>query len=956
MKSRMAVAPRTRRRTPRAAPGLLVGALLLGAACAPAEEAVFALEGGTLFVRTPRYEATIEAACLTSLKNRLTGEVYARRLPRLAERLADMPQGLGLRPAAPDAADLRMLTALHAGDGDYGPEAVARCVHQVPADAVPVLTRLGPDRVRLAWRGLRGGDGSAFPDETVTLEVSVLPGSGDLQIEGAAESPRKGVYGIGVGLLNFSRDLTWVLTRMESVEVHPSEEPVDARTRVRHWPRPWTSSLLVAEGAKGSVGLWMTDPELGDRYLHWRNREESFDVLFESVNHAPFDAYTRAPSRTIRVNVYEGNWVPAARAYRDHWEKTFGVKPIDERGPAWLRDIRGMTGASYSLPPAEHRDRCAAWAPQRWKVMPTVGDKGLFPYDIEKGPELHMIAPLAEELRGDDAHLMVYLNISHMNEGHPWAPRFWDYRRRSVFGESTAPRSPVEGAKNSFVVNCAHRPWQDLVVGWAAQSFERFGLCGFYMDCSTGVPNTGGGLIDGRNNLQGELELMKRMKERIPGCFLGCEYTTDLSAQVVDFGMYGKDNWPWLGDPLERGRTVHPLGGFLYNRYVHLFRGPNPAFYEVLGRLPGPSFREPDPADVTDYAPRTTFQNRFFELQASTLMRPEYPVDWDPAVRMYYRGRDGTPYRIYSEIRPEGRMMKVLPDGGEEMLYWRIVGRGRAALPPSFNVEGWIAYDGDTAIGLCPEQTYLAVPGDRIPDWRVTSLPPGVFIRRARPYRDGLLVLELDTPDGRPRAGGLELEAAHALVAAGGSGARLEPLAPRGERRRYRLRVEAPGAVAVSAAAPLAVPPPGGKEPALRLAAVDAFRAAYHEPNGVRAVMRKGTTPAVGGGGEAVRLRHRDARAATDWLVALPGAAEGGGQRLRFTARMEREDSTCRVFAAVNGRPVFDEPLASDGEAVCDADLAPWAGRTVLLSLGTDEGKLRGPVLFHQPRVVASRP
>lgn len=916
--------------------GIVLGLLLQTLLATFLSAETFSLsDEGVLTVDTPRFTATFESACLTSLHAKPTGEDFASPAGDWRQRACAM--SAGLNALNPDASS---------------PLLRKRRTSNLPDNREkPTLQSIAPDSVRVTWPVIRKrGNGSGIPS-TIVLKMRLLPTCGDLEIHVVGGSPVAGVYGTGLGLLNFRRDLTWIFPVLEGRSFVPADEPIDPDPRTTGWPFRWAASLVVAESKRGgAIALWMTDPEMGDRALHWQNNEDALDIVFQSIDDAPFLSSTTSRSRTIRLNVYEGNWVTAARPFRDHWERTFDVKPLAEREPAWLADIFGMP-SGYDTPPEEWIDKVVIWAPQRWKVGPEIGDPGLFPYDMSAGPQLDQLKGNRERERELGVHRMVYLNINHMNEGHPKAPEFWSHRLIPVFGSKLhEERDPKIKAKSSFRVHCAYRPWQDLIINWAKQTQERHGISGFYMDCAGVTTHHRGGLVSGLNDIWGQVDLMKRMKREIPGCFLSCEYLNEVTAQVVDFGMFGKDHWLG-GSEGKREKQVHPIGGFLFNRYAKMHRGFNPAFHEVLGKISWPKPPKTDPADITDYAQTVSWWHHFFLLQAETGMVAEYPEKWDPDVRAYYRSADGTAYRVYSEIRPEGRMVRMLPDGGEELLYWRIKGRCRAKLEPGTGIGGWIAYSGDEAIGLNPAKGYLYLGQPRIEDWQVKSLPEGAYIDRQRPYRDGMLVLELAPIDEGPVSGHLEVTSKYPLDHALVDGA-LQSLTAEVEadgKHLCRIEVQAPGQVALfSSDAVRSVDLP------YALADSRSPLFAYHEVSGIRAVITKNNALRQTDGLLQLKPLHGQL-GVVEYLLKLPEIPADQSLQLQMAGNMTRDGNRFTACAWVNGKSVISEKVEGENSMqACEADLTPFAGHTILLTLGVDRGYLFRHAQLVDPRILVN--
>lgn len=945
-----------------------------------AQAAEFELQDRVLTVRTARYVATFEKGCLSSLANRLTGEVYASRQPELARRLRYMAHGLGHWPGDTQNARLKELRQkFHFWQGGYG-EVGGKPTENLggipfvhhPADESEVaLERLGDRAVRVTWQGLRGfgPGGGRYPDETYTLRLEVAQGSGDLLIDAASESKTPGVYAIGFGMTGFSRNLNFIMPLFQGCAFRPANQP--PFRMVSRWPSPFNSSLVVAEGERGSVAMWMADPELGDRHFHFHNTEDAFDVMFYSINQMPFERHREATSRPIRLNVYEGNWVRAARPYRDWWETTFDVQRLEEKKPDWIDEIGWRSGFGREMPPTEIGPQCIYFAPQAWKVQPEIGDGGLFPYEMKPGPQLSgRFKPMLPRVRETGAHVMVYYNINHMNEGHPLAPKFWEHRINRGFGTPREERKPEPNSRRSFLVNTACRPWQDLLLKWIKLTHRRFDIRGFYMDCASGHPN--GGRIDGRNDIHGQIELMKRIKRQIPGAFLGVEYLGEATGQVTDQASWGFDGWfggnrREGGESLFRGwlwraKHAHPIVGFLYNPYlkIHVFGNglATPTFHEVMGRIATAHIGPVEEGSVTDYAATTNFKDVWVRLMCREGMRPIYPTErWPENVRAFYSDGAGNSYRVESDIRPEARMIRTRPDGTEELLYRRIRSRSRARLPEGKGIRGWVAYDDNGAIGLNPLAEYFYQSDPRHEDWRLTGLPDGVHLDVVRPYKSGLLVLRLGTDDDQRKRGEVTLETPYEIETAfTGEGQvevrRLEST-PDG-KNRYRLSCTAPGFLAFAGNNAQHLTP-AESAPAVPFYDHPVEQFCIVSPHGLRLVIDPRHRPRNSTRAQQLKLwPAHQRRGYADYVVSLPQVPDGKKLRFRCRSTISHWKNNGYVLSLlVNGRPVMsDERNGGTPPADHVADLTKFAGQTVLLTIKIRNRMMFSPASLLEPRIV----
>jgi hypothetical protein len=920
----------------------LLLALLAGLTpAAVSAEPTIRRDGDRVVVTTDRFVATLQHGALVGLHSKLTDETFADPSDTWTREMATYVHGVGVTRV--EGADVfAELKRLHQWYGGYDTSLPLATQLHPHAGSQMTIEPIDEASARVTWRGLRGfAPNRNLADATYTLELAVLDGSGDLQITPSARVGQPGVFGCSLLMANFSTALRVVTAEGPGVSFMATEPQPGSATTMR-WPSPWHASLLIGESSRGSFGVWMADPTLGDRQLHRRHRENGWDVTFQSTNAAPFDTLTSSQGRPIRVNVHAGNWTRPAAAFRAWWASTHHVKPLAERKPTWLADLAMLARSGDTLPPPAAMPRTLVFAPQDWKRQPTTGDIGLFPYDMQ-GPDLNSLAGKIDEIRRHDGRLMVYFNITDMNEGHPLAPRFWNQRIIYPFDDPKDPRDPVVGSPSSFYVHPAYVAWQDLQLEWAQRAFDRFGIAGVYWDVAGGRPqNSTLGLVAGKNPNQGQVELMRRWSAANPGASFGAvEYLNEVTAIAADIGFHGYDTWTFAGGQRIREQQAHPIVAFLFGPFTQLTwynRNESATLNEVLGRLPvwGETF-EPAEEWTSDRSATRDTSSSLIALRLAERLTPDYPDAWDRDVRAYYRDASGRRYEVRARSPLDSELVRVEPDGSREVLYRRASGRESIEVPAGRAIEGWVAYAGDVAIGLDPQKTYFVSDAKRIDDWRVVALPAGVRIGHTRAH-DDRLILRLDTADGTAVRGQLVVETPHAVkhvvtnagVVAAAAGS------------RQVIDVVAPGVVALMCDDPDPLPLSAGRP--LPLREVPRSVAAWNEA-GLRVPFRHAA--AVGGEGESLVVTVPWLRRMSlDHFVSLPSV--NAGQKLRLdlgTLSFGNIGNAVTARVVVNGQVVAEHGfMRVPSSEMPAADLTAFAGQRVLLTIDLDNAYMKTPL------------
>ncbi len=923
---------------------ILLGFVFTGVLCAANPQ--FKCIDGTVSVTTGRYEVKFREGVLIYLKNRITGEDYTVK-PTSGESNPSVYRGICHYPEKSAKKELDKVNRTHNWFRTWKKRFPDFDFARYPTEKSKIrFKQLGDNKARVAWFGLSNGK----PDskESFGLELEVLKPSGDLQITMRGKENSPGTAAVALFCENFNPKTEYIVPLLQGFKFKPAREK--PFVTVAHWPRPMPVPLMIGETGKGAFGIWVAEPGTRDRFFYMFNRPDRFGFAFETVNHAPFRQYKQITSSPVRLNVYKGNWLKPAAAFKNWWSKTFKPDLKKDRPGANICAIAQNFKISGDMP-----GQFVHFVAQDWKKFDHVGDGGLFPKNIKKGPELRKLTQkFLERTRKLGGFNMVYQNIGHMNSSHPDAKKFHDYRVVNPFADERELKRKGEGnfevdpkimARTSFHVNCAYKPWQDLQRWWANQTYDKFGIKGEYLDVAAGQPNSLFGKIDGKSDSDGLLELFRMIKQDRPDRFITVEYLSSLTAREVDGGWLGYDNWfhqlsGYPCGPKWRAAHVHPLMGYLFNDYAHIYwKGHNsiPAFNEALGRIPMTPFTNYSEKNaVMDYAMSQTFPEFWGRLLAKRKLKPVYPENWNADVLAYYRDWAGNLYEVRAEVPGEGIFYQVKPSGERSLVYHRISGRSRAKVEPGKGVEGWIAYADDQAIGLNPAKNYYYFGNPRISDWEITRLPENCIIKTVCPFKTGLLKLDLAKLNAAKQLkGSLKLISGYTLHHAVVNGKAI-PIKATGNvrgKKQYEVEISGPGEVDFIAGKFNQVELKPGKSYSLLDIKPDYAKI---DKSGIRKLYRKQLTPRVwqnsfklfGGLKQPFQL---------NFPLCLPKVKSGGKLVLEFTphaAKLRKRNYKYRIAVKVNGRKLWEKTIASDKDAgTIQVDLTACAGQDIILCL-----------------------
>ncbi len=586
------------------------------------------------------------------------------------------------------------------------------------------------------------------PEAVLGLRIEFEAATGDLcltPIGNAGIPQRFGVYDTGIFAVGFNAG-PFQKNIVKLVNPAGPAAPVSSfRGWEAWWPTGYPVSLMVFEASKPEtpqandagaqaggecVAIWADDPQLeyGRKF-----RIDDGSVRFEAVNG---DAPWRVGAMEApiwRLNLFD-SWEPAALRYREVMERTMGVKKLAEREPAHARTIRTVTHAE-------------AWRVD--KLQHFFVDKGVPPEALMGWETMGWLAGYGVEFLSKKRDLW-YPNYPFDSPTHYLGtPAFAkNVKQSQEFGVPVFPYTlmffgmsqPFE--KDSQVLRApgmdfsgAGRMWWVLYGNMMQELRDRYGLLGIYDDCSWVAPRYDPrGKVDGLTVWQAHVEGRRYMKERLlPAAFMG-----ERQHEVTMVSDFIALLW-FMGE-------LHPINNYLFGPYTLRFnqqeqnqvgawmsRGLSDTqpihqmldACESLSVIPAVSHANPLASPARQEMALISKRLLFWGQQ---MLTPFFPERYEPGVLGYLRGKDGTEYRTKNG---GGMGLVRVKKGAEEIVWWRTANvaefhsRGAA-------IDGWVGYDGDRIIGLNPARRYVLLEDVARPPVKISKLPEGTFISRAR--------------------------------------------------------------------------------------------------------------------------------------------------------------------------------------------------------------------------------
>jgi len=716
-------------------------------------------DGRSFTVKTARMAVTFQDGAIVELRSLKSSEVHADRSLNDWE----MPRGIGhLTGDAAGAARLHSPWGTHKPRANVPVEKWYPHVHHPHAGSKLDFEQTDAG-CRATWTGLTNGE-KMFPEETLTIEVSVDPDGGELLFRASGSSPDKGVFGVQVPVANLHPDH----------RIHfPSFGGVmyDRACPEGLWTRGgapfWEAPVVAAEGRKSTIGLWIEDPTFRPNFFFCNWSGKSFALALESLNLMPFEPYTKTESVWWRLDAFEGGWVDAMTPYREWYVKLFEKERGIRASVKWADKIRVIIDACHHSQPECYRIVASMLDPEtvmfhEWNARAPVFDQDLPDWTPRKGYPERVAA-----LKRMGFRTMAYVNSYCVNYNCPAFKRdgirefglariyrgFWKYTRTPLTfanakdGQLMYLDPLSEGWRKCHV---------DLMLTWKKGT----GTDANYEDTAGACGDFGNGTVDGLAGAQGTVALFQQLLERNSSVPMASEYGPDAIAFAVRWPLryqqvWGTDArrtaWMWrqrpisayIHGPLQQPwiPTIRATSNFLRHVVV--------ACSDALGGLAQISARPDDLRATRGALLHMKYRAQLFSSRQlrPVFRRERYPDD----LACLYEDREGRVYK-YSTNAMEQKMLG--PDGSP--LYLRVT--GRTAVDTSLALPGWPAYTGKQVIGLNPSVRYALMPGPGDPtEIRVTSLPEQVRVGRYYETEKFVVLACLPAGEGAPMKGSIEL-------------------------------------------------------------------------------------------------------------------------------------------------------------------------------------------------------
>ena len=539
-----------------------------------------------------------------------------------------------------------------------------------------------------------------------TLRWSIEPGQGDLVLRTSARTPkpvklfRFVLPGCDIaehGLVTVSGNGKGSIFRAPWKERF---EDVAAKGFSARYVHPL---VALFEGKKAGWFLEGRDPRIGPANLFCLGRGQTADMILLRG----FPLGTKTPEMyEIRLRSYKGQWFGAVDPYVDWLEHDVGFVPIDKKPQKWVRNIR-----TQAYVPVGNFDALEALAKRLDPAKTLLGRMGGYrPYAFDAN--FPNYTPGADAVRWFRRarelgfHVGAHVNTTGVDPCYPelidrFKKGFLEIKKDAQGKETWEGPGPSHGGRITFDTKdgpmtawgvpptlvystAANADWRRHLIECLRPLVEA-GVDMIYLDESMAC--CGKFVVDGTNAVEGVMALERELLDTYPHVAIETEQINTQNAR-------------WSSFALTTLKLGHPLGGYIYHRFVKIV--PESAFYEP-----------------TDETLMDQFQAHGFIIPGASkeeswlqIAEAFQKLDLEPAPRLPretyqlsgWRGPSGA--TAFFEKHPGKRGLVVYQAGKQPQWFGtRITGVKEWAGPGA--LRDWAVYRGDTLLALDSKQTYV---------------------------------------------------------------------------------------------------------------------------------------------------------------------------------------------------------------------------------------------------------
>ena len=681
---------------------------------------------GQITIETDRYTARMELGRLTLLYNKLTkNELIGAGDPEVSKTVP--------------------YTALIVQEAPLSGPVFRHPVFDDRHKSLVTVNRINPAKLSVTYRGLVGDDKNStfFPEDSLSVMVSVAGASGDLLVDIRGSSPETSVAGTAFGYTGLTRRHIVYSPNDGGAVAHGDTASPASGTRewcnmnmVKRtgslcggiWCVPVTV-MAAEEDPKSAFAIWCEDDELLPKYYIRGSKSMSY----ASLEYPPYEKIRSTRSVTWHVNTYAGGWTEAAKPYADSlvrrgftknrapWAKDISlIIQLPDLQPTWWKPL-------LDIFPAEDRRHIMLYV-YNWRNQDF--DRNHWDYTPTPG-----FLEGAKNARDAGFHTLVYLQPT-LCWGDPNLIADPDDSEAVRKMQEQVGLDPFGKHKVEYAgPNIAYAPWRRLMLDAARSAILNFDVQGLYLDSTFTFMPDGRGRIEGMTSYEGMHRYINELRRMSPDLFMGNEYPNELMAWGTDFSLHPGLEW-CVGEERNKARHSHPIYNYLFRDVmVTMTHDSRPArkhfhYLEEIAERTGQvaAMNYDDVALLRTDSPESQLWMAKARLFAHRGLRPYYPDAWEPTVMSYLKAADGTIF-VYEETDYGSRLVERASNG--PIVQYARTWKKTSLKTDDGKILNWIGLaDDGTWIGLVPETGHVLMPRTgQPPSFRITQLPEGVGIQ-----------------------------------------------------------------------------------------------------------------------------------------------------------------------------------------------------------------------------------
>lgn len=643
----------------------------------------------------------------------------------------------------------------------------------IPSEQSVFSIRKAPEKITLSWKGLSNGS-EFLPDAVLEMEFSEGT-DGRILVAASGSNPSGGVFSVTVPVIGTGAESA-VIPSFGGMRYELKDK---ADILVFGRPPFLEAPLAILEkDQKRTLGIWMEDPTSRPHHLFLSRSGEDFCAALEINALMPFENRTRISAPPVSIRHFHGDWLCAARPYRNWYAQKYAKEIAIRDAVHWTRNIQVISGTEVLRPVPRDLELIAKiFGKDTVMLMTWNARKPAWDAELPDWTPREGYAEGVRLVRQYGIRTMAYVNICCANYLSPvWKRDGLDdiflTRKNSIqqykenMKDSPGSKRNTSGSDNyldtpdlrkeirpnSLLYGDLLSPrWREYHLQMMKRWREETKTDANYEDTAGTTNDHGNGIINGLSAGEGDTAQMRLLLAENPNVPMAAEF----APASIAFGITWAFNYPSVygNKAFQEYRSVHqlPLSAFLfgYRQWITDSRAYSDALKYTqsavadasggLGFLPYGYFSG---KSLTDLESDRTFSGHLYQrakLFAAKQLHPCFPENGYPEnITGMYQGTDGI-YSYYCD-----KSLQEMRDPSGMAVYGRIHNAFQAET--SLLPENWPFYTGNRILGLNPEKYYPLFPRGTETALYAENIPDRVYLKRYF-ETDGAVYLELDSAD-----------------------------------------------------------------------------------------------------------------------------------------------------------------------------------------------------------------